>query len=232
MTTYAAAIAARLQGREDEDMAGRTKKTDGVGDPWESMAALFDQLRDHCVTVIRERDDLKALADKTALAAANRTVTTEASGELERVQQLERELDAAKYNAESFREQAENASKAHREALDRIEELEEAERQRAERGEVAELHELLATAYLAREVPWSDVAIGMMTISRDGTPWMVQFVGFTDRGTDVFILRNGDQEYEKHSSKGETVRVLVPYVTEEQAEGLVASELGGTEVGS
>jgi hypothetical protein len=251
MTTYAAAIAARLQGREDEDMAGRTRKTDEVGDPWESMAALFDQLRDHCVTVIRERDDLKALADKTATAAANRTLTAEASGELKRVQQLEADRDRARaLNLEKIQEVG--TAEGERDAARmRVAELERelmgasariAELQvalaAAERASLDEVAKLTAEfeaetadhdqCYVAREVSWTDVAAGMMTIARDGTPWMV-----VERVPEsgAALIRNGGQQFVKCPEDGETVRVLVPYVTDEQAQGLVASELGGTEVG-
>jgi uncharacterized coiled-coil protein SlyX len=99
--------------------------------------------------------------------------------------------------------------------------------------ENAEQRDLLATAYVAREVPWTDVAAGMMTIARDGTAWMVEQVLDNDLPI-AFRLRNGGQTFTKTIDPGpvDTVRVLVPYVTEEQAEGLVASELGGKEVGS
>jgi hypothetical protein len=68
----------------------------------------------------------------------------------------------------------------------------------------------------------------MMTIARDGTPWMVERRLFGE----AVVLRNGKKTFDKTPKPDETVRVLVPYVTDEQAEGLVASELGGTEVGS
>lgn len=87
--------------------------------------------------------------------------------------------------------------------------------------------DLLATAYVTREVPWSDVAAGMMTLSRDGTPWMVQ-----GRVGEQVFLRQGEKSFPKDSAPGETVRVLEPYVTPEQAEELVRGQLGGTEVGA
>jgi DNA repair exonuclease SbcCD ATPase subunit len=88
---------------------------------------------------------------------------------------------------------------------------------------IRELEQHLAAAYVAREVPWSDVAAGMMTIARDGTPWMVQF-----RDEDGGVgLRNGERTFDKNPADGEAVRVLVPYVTPEAAEELVRTELGG-----
>lgn len=112
------------------------------------------------------------------------------------------------------------------EAAARIEVLEQELAQERERAfGFASNH---ADCYVAREVPWTDVAAGMMTIARDGTPWMVQ----ANDVPGMTLLRNGEQTFTKTPAAGETVRVLVPYVTDEQAEGLVASELGGTEVGA
>jgi len=89
---------------------------------------------------------------------------------------------------------------------------------------VVELEQLLATAYVAREVPWSAVAPGMMTIARDGTPWMVErWAGAVPR----VVLRNGERAFTKTPADGETVRVLEPYVTPGQAAGLVRDQLGG-----
>jgi hypothetical protein len=87
----------------------------------------------------------------------------------------------------------------------------------------------LQASYVVREVPWTDVAAGMMTLSREEhpRPWMVE--SWTD---GAFILTNGVQTFHKEPADGETVRVLVPYVTGEQAESLVKGELGGTEAGS
>lgn len=83
-----------------------------------------------------------------------------------------------------------------------------------------------ADCYVAREVPWTDVAAGMMTLSREEhpRPWMVE--GWVAAGTGA-KLRNGDDTFVKTPAMGETVRVLVPYVTPEQAGALVKSELGG-----
>lgn len=87
----------------------------------------------------------------------------------------------------------------------------------------------LQAAYVAREVPWSDVAAGMMTIARDGTPWMVLH---WNAARSAVALANGAQAFEKTPHSGETVRVLVPYVTPEQAEALVRDELGARAVES
>lgn len=79
------------------------------------------------------------------------------------------------------------------------------------------------SCYVTREVPWTDVAAGMMTIARDGAAWMVE----TWRDVITVRLRNGDRTFDKTPVDDETVRVLVPYVTPEQAQALVASKLGG-----
>lgn len=85
--------------------------------------------------------------------------------------------------------------------------------------------DLLRTAYVAREVGWSDVAAGMMTIARDGAAWMV-----AEESAGVFQLQSGTRAFAKTPKPGETVRVLVPYVTPEQAETAVREQLGGTAV--
>lgn len=197
---------------------------------------------------------LQELADKTVLAAANRTLQAEHGGELrasavtaERVVELERQLADAQYNAESFRERAEGTSKAHRAALDRIAELRQllaqVEQDRdssdatanecdGEREELRQALDLLATAYVVREVPWRDVAAGMMTISSQGVPFLAESVG-GDPKLEIGLrgLHDGKViRFEKAPAAGETVRVLVPYVTPEQAESLVKNGLGGTAV--
>jgi hypothetical protein len=195
MTTYAAAIAARLQGREDEDMS----KDEDI----ERARALFDRLRDDYVNVLLSQDaDVGRVAELERAREADLAAVTELQRKL---MDAERELAAVKETLWQVT--------AHRNAA-------------ANRGE--ELEQLLAVAYVAREVPWTDVAAGMMTIARDGTPWMVE----TWVEGDYLKLRNGTGTFSKYPKSGETVRVLVPYVTDEQAEGLVASELGGREVGS
>jgi len=64
----------------------------------------------------------------------------------------------------------------------------------------------------------------MMTIARDGTPWMVERWAGDDAQV---VLRNGERAFTKTPADGETVRVLEPYVTPEQAAGLVRDQLGG-----
>jgi len=173
MTTYAAAIAARLQGREDGDMGK---------DIWDASRVTPAEVR--------------AFADAVAIRLAE-------NADAGRVAELERDL-----------------AKAHA-ALE--------EWQRTWAAEHALIQD---GAYVVREVPWTDVAAGMMTIARDGTPWMVESCDYTEPGREAFVLRNGEQTFTKKPEPGDTVRVLVPYVTGEQAESLVKGELGGTEVGS
>jgi len=122
----------------------------------------------------------------------------------ERVVELERQLAEVRASAAQLEANLENAE---------------------ERAHAVE--QLLVDCYVAREVPWTDVAAGMMTIARDGTPWMVQEWVGQEAGR-----RNGKKTLMKKPGPGETVRVLVPYVTPEQAEAAVREQLGGTEVGS
>ena len=242
---YAQSIAALARRREDEDMsesetakvAGRLQKDDTWTEQvLDEMRRVLEKVEGPARTPNsgREAELERQYAEMKQLAGS-----------------LERQLADAQHNAESFRTQAESAGKAHAAALERIEEAEEAYRQLAESGNlradeleqqladetfradgnagrIAYLEQLLATAYVAREVPWSDVAAGMMTIARDGTPWMVEN---WDGGipTITYRLRNGDKTFEKSVApdSNETVRVLEPYVTPEQAEALVVSELGG-----
>lgn len=93
----------------------------------------------------------------------------------------------------------------------------------AELGHANEI--IVQDAYVPVELPWSDVAAGMMTIAKDGTPWMVQ-----DRVGEQVFLRNGEKSFPKDPQPGETVRVLVSYVTPEQAADLVRDALGGVPV--
>ena len=151
----------------------------------------------------------------------------------EHVAELERQLGAVSFAlraegadpiraAELVREAADEALGRLHDAEQRVEELERDLKD--EREATARLGGLLATAYVAREVPWTDVAAGMMTIARDGTPWMVVA---RPAGSDGVVLQNAAKSFNKTPKRDETVRVLVPYVTPEAAEALVASELGG-----
>jgi hypothetical protein len=241
VTTYAAAIAARLQGREDEDMG----KDESVWNDDEGIKAaqmLVDEVEERLaklVDLVSER-----------VPAANKDLTEE----LETTSQLKVRLDKATAQIEVLELQRDEAlvrAKATEADRDRARalNLEKIQEGGTVKGEwdaakvelrhvtahrhaaatrAEELEHLLATAYVTREIPWTDVTAGMMTIARDGTPWMVE-----ERGENgEAVLRNGDRGFTKKPEPDETVRVLVPYVTDEQAEGLVASELGGTEVGS
>lgn len=240
----------------------------------ERVVELERRLADACA----DRDRLQTLADKTALAAADRALGPDAG---ERVVELERQLaegvehrNALERDVESARRAAERGSVywscdrcnadehkcpgcgaslnhwravcdecreradaedvplAHQaDAAQAIAELEQQrdtwrERSNRQTERTAELELLLRTAYVVREVPWSDVAAGMMTIARDGTAWMIEQV--LDGDVPIsFRLRNGEKTFTKTPNDlGETVRVLVPYVTPEQAEKTVADGLG------
>lgn len=145
-----------------------------------------------------------------------------------RVAELERQLAAM---TERAREAERRVTAANEDLVEELEttsqlkvQLAAAQDDRARDHEAyVGLEQLLATAYVAREVPWTDVAAGMMTIARDGTPWMVEQA--CDNG-DV-ELRNAGTSFMKRPEAGETVRVLEPYVTPEQAEQLVREQLGG-----
>jgi hypothetical protein len=248
MTTYAAAIAARLQDAharrgEDEDMGKGPTKAElaegfaraiegevvSVWDP--DPAAVAEGLLDHLREVIQE---LRAQRGEASTVGVERIAELEAERDraralnLEKIQEIgtiEGERDAARMRvAELERELAE--------ADERIAAI-TAERDRlGEKERVA--GNLLAAAYLAREVPWTDVAAGMMTISKGERPVPFLVSKVKDGVAWVLVGKHGDQviEFQKTPTPDETVRVLVPYVTPEQAEGLVASELGGKEVGS
>lgn len=223
MTTYAAVIAARLQRREDEDMDESVWRDDDRIDKLaEEVARLAEQLREATNAPRVEENDTRVVELERQLVAAReeKAAAYEAAGELER--QLEQMSEQAGLIASERDRAHEHLAEAER----RLESREEGERQRVEQGEVAELQaarDLLATAYVPREVPWSDVAAGMMTIARDGTPWMVAEYD----GLGTWVLSNGLKEFYKNPAEGETVRVLVPYVTPEAAEAAVRVQLGG-----
>lgn len=231
MSTFAGEIAARLQGaharrneREDKDMS----KDESV---WETeVDKALDGLRES-LRHLRPGGDSQASAVSAErvvelerqLARLTERETAAMNGVEKRdrmIAELERELAQALQDREAS-DAAANERDGENEEL-------RAEYQ-ALRERFNALGDLLATAYVAREVPWSDVAAGAMTIARDGTPWMVE----TWIGIGAVLLRNGTKTFEKaiDRSTGETVRVLVPYVTPEQAEAAVREQLGGTEVG-
>jgi hypothetical protein len=212
MTTYAAAIAARLQGREDEDMG----KDESVEHELDDVMAHLNEARKFLYIVMTGRTD----PDEDAGRVTGLPVAYQAAAE--RVAELERELavarEAQNSGANAYKELERELETVREQLLDRERDLEK------ERAHAWDRHQ---DCYVAREVPWTDVAAGMMTIARDGTPWMV--VEYDGLGT--WVLQNRLKEFHKVPSPGETVRVLEPYVTDEQAQGLVASVLGGTEMG-
>lgn len=210
-TTFAGQIAAKLQGAHARRRRNEREDEDVDENIWDDT----------------HLQDIRSVV-MDALAQVYRAGTKAAPGDpqasavsAERVVELERQLAESHRTAEEWRR---SWSDEH----ERAEDLSK---------RASEFYELLATAYVAREVPWADVAAGMMTIARDGTPWMV--VGVTE---PVWTLQNKTDVFTKTPKPGETVRVLVPYVTPEAAEGLVREQLGGvpldqdpvhgTEVGS
>jgi hypothetical protein len=229
--THAGEIAEKLQGAHERRTRGEDTEMSRDNEPLSVGESVWDE--DPFVHAMKLVERLDKVLNDIATSGFAPGDPQASAVSAERVVELERQLADAKYNVESFREQAESASKAHRDALDRIEGLERsagmAAAADADQG-ISELRALLATAYVAREVPWMDVAAGMMTLSREEhpRPWMVA-VRLEDGRVE---LRNGVKTFLKVTGPNETVRVLVPYVTGEQAESLVKDELGGTEVGS
>lgn len=225
---FAAAIAARLQDaherrrareqerdeREDKDMS-RENEPLSVGesvwddDPFVHACKLAQRLE-------------KVLADIAASGHAPGEPQASVVS-AERVVELEKALADAQYNAESFRTQAESGEKAHKMALERIEERERW---------LQDAHNRLTTAYVQHDVPWDDVAAGMMTISATGAPFLAEeWVGVG--AVRLRGLHDGKViTFEKavDASKGETVKVLVPYVAPGAAEREVAEQLGGQRV--
>jgi hypothetical protein len=244
MTTYAAAIAARLQGREDEDMGkgpSKAELTEGFAraiegespgpSVWDDEVLASKVAEVVHATVVEALAGLRTVAPLHELADADQVITD-----------LRHELDevtadrdrARALNLEKIQEVG--TVKGERDAaLMRVDELERELVKLNERNHdlVAQLaavdddvNRVHGACYVTREVPWTDVAAGMMTIARDGTPWMV---GGWNAACSTVVLVCGAEGFEKTPHSGETVRVLVPYVTPEQAEGLVRDVLGGTE---
>lgn len=223
MKIFAAEIAARLQGaherrrdREDENVSESVWDGPAASNEWEACASLFDQLRDRYLTVIRERDELRSGENPQAS-----TVTAERVVELEhKARTMTDELESVCFDLGEARKRIDELERQLAEARAHAPDDEDAKL----RHEHAQAMALLATAYVAREVPWSAVAPGMMTIARDGTPWMVERWAGDDAQV---VLRNGERAFTKTPADGETVRVLEPYVTPGQAAGLVRDQLGG-----
>ena len=257
MKTFAGEIAAMLQGAHERRQRGEDKDMSKgeVGKAMEVGVSVWDD--DPMVHAMKLVERLgTVLGDLAASGHAPGGEQADAAEHRKTIEKLNAMVTAAEHGSLYWRCTTCNADKhqcpgcgaslnhfqaacdacvirAHVEAA-----TEELERQLAEvqadfeaaRQEIeqwAKTHAItantLATAYVAREVPWSDVAAGMMTIARDGTPWMV---ADTEEG-GRFIMRYGEDEFTKKPEPGETVRVLVPYVTPEQAQALVVSELGG-----
>lgn len=208
-------------------MAGRAGKTKDEAAPMDTAPADTSEpersLWDDETLASRVAEVVYATVAE-ALAAAKPGAPQASAVTAERVVELERQLAEAGQTVAAYsdqiRELERQLAKAESHGLGMSYEHGRAE------DEAAGLRDLLAAAYVTREVPWSDVAAGMMTIARDGTPWMVAVVLEDGR----VELHNAAKTFLKVCGPNETVRVLVPYVTPEQAEELVRTELGGTEV--
>jgi hypothetical protein len=216
-------------------MAGRTRKTKDES-VWDNdppvtaesvtaFAAVVGRELERLSTANNELSDLLAAADGSQASAVT----------AERVVELERQLAEQTKQATIAKDQVDAAWTRQSELERQLAEVSDRNaalwqvtaHRNAALNRAEELEHLLANAYVAREVPWTDVTAGMMTIAKDGTPWMVD--GWTMDDTTA-VLRNGEKTFDKRPEPGETVRVLVPYVTPEQAESLVKDEPGGTEV--
>jgi DNA repair ATPase RecN len=220
--THAALIAEKLQGAHERRTRGQDMSKDGNGaEKVDVLVAEIDERLSQLVDMVSARNPDASHVE--LVVERERVVELERNFDeaMECVAELERQLNESRRTAEEWQ-------RSWSEAHERVTEL---EAQLADLADVdASEHQYDHSAcYVAREVPWTDVAAGMMTLSREDhpRPWMV-----VDREGDSVLIRNGAQQFVKYPAPGETVRVLVPYVTDEQAEGLVASALGGTEVGS
>jgi hypothetical protein len=219
VSTHAGAIAEKLQGAHERRQRGEDKDMSRDDSPLNVGESVWDDDPFvHAMKLVERLD--KVLNDIAGSGHAPGDPQASAVS-AERVVELERQLAEARKHGEDLSAQLDQSQENYV-AARQVRAVVEAERDQA--------RELLATAYVAREVPWTDVAAGMMTLSREDhpRPWMVTTWG--DDGK--VMLNNGTKSFHKTPADGETVRVLVPYVTKKQAEGLVASELGGTEVGS
>lgn len=222
MTAHAALIAEKLQGAHERRQRGEDKDMSRDED-----RSVWSPEKREVVDTLAESvyDALLKLAEKNAPEPQSNAVSAE------RVVELERQLAQATQERDASDAAANERDGEHEELQQRVAnmvERAEAAEQRLEKATegLVQVRELLATAYVAREVPWTDVAAGMMTIARDGTAWMVEQVLDADVPV-AFRLRNGEKTFTKTPNDlGETVRVLVPYVTPEQAEKTVADGLG------
>ena len=227
MTAHAALIAEKLQGAHERRQRGEDKDMSRDED-----RSVWSPEKREVVDTLAESvyDALLKLAEKNAPEPQSNAVSAE------RVVELERRLADALVQREASDAAANERDGEHEELQQRVAnmvERAEAAEQRLEKATegLVQVRELLATAYVAREVPWSDVAAGMMTISAQGAPFLVTEQpgdAGMDSGTWALTgLHDGKViRFEKTPKAGETVRVLVPYVTPEQAEKAVADGLG------
>jgi hypothetical protein len=231
VTTYAAAIAARLQGREDEDM-GKDESVPVTARTVRAFAEDVARELERLTTVDAPARELRVAELERQLAAQTKQATI-AKDQVDEAWTRQSELEAQLAERERQLREAQAAAQQYLAERDtawtRLSEANEATAKAKDTCPDPNEHDH-GDCYVLREVPWADVAAGMMTIARDGTPWMVESCDMAAPGREVFVLRNGEKTFVKTPAKGETVRVLVPYVTPEQAASLVRDELGGREV--
>jgi uncharacterized coiled-coil protein SlyX len=126
MTTYAAAIAARLQReREDEDMAGRTrKKNEGEGPSTNERVAAWSR----AMELVKELDEtlggvpynvLTGAADPSADARVAELEQNQATN-LSTIQELHRKLMAAEKAAAEYERELDTVRAANQELSDRV----------------------------------------------------------------------------------------------------------------
>jgi hypothetical protein len=213
--THAAAIAEKLQGAHERRTRGQDMSKD------ESVWRDDDRIDKLAEEVARLAEQLREATNAPRIEAPQASAVSP-----ERVVELERERTELRNNVVQA-----NARVA--ELKKQLIELERKLMDALSRAKTAEVDakavtELLATAYVVREVTWSNVAAGMMTISKEEhpRPWMVES---WDANGETATLRNGETTFPKTPTPGETVRVLVPYVTDAQAEATLRAA-GATEV--
>lgn len=237
MTTFAGEIAEKLQGAHERRSKGEDTRMSRDNEPLSVGESVWDE--DPFVHAMKLVERLDKVLNDIATSGHAPGDPQASAVSAERVVELERQLAAAREaqnsGANAYKE-LERERDELREKLARAEShgLGEGYEHEGTKVELLAARELLATAYVAREVPWSDVAAGMMTLSKSERPVPFLVSKVKDDVAWVLVGKHGDQviEFQKTPTPGETVRVLVPYVTDEQAEGLVRRVLGGIEVGS